>query len=206
MTSKLNTKVLRSAISNTISNSKKIKEEIRVIASEEFRRSKLEMMEEFDNHPVTQEIKAGPESNNSSNTLGGYGNLYSFIGFREGQDPTSIVRDYLEQNSNLKRTVKFKKDGETDGVFYIQADIPSVSEIELITPSEWDTKSWVRGIERGMSGLGNYIYSMIQAFRDSRSGSAVQAQKKLRGLGYKPVKYISSIVNNFRNKVDKAIR
>ena len=40
----------------------------------------------FEEHPVTKEIDAGPGSNNSSGTLGGYGNLFTFIGFERGQD------------------------------------------------------------------------------------------------------------------------
>ncbi|MCX5658064.1 MAG: hypothetical protein NTZ48_07615, partial [Candidatus Omnitrophica bacterium] len=42
--------------------------------------AKTSMMDEFDESLITQEIQAGPRAENISDTLGGYGNLYSFIG------------------------------------------------------------------------------------------------------------------------------
>ena len=38
-------------------------------------------MKEFDRHPITRELQQGPSSTNLSGTLGGTGNLFSFIGF-----------------------------------------------------------------------------------------------------------------------------
>ena len=41
-------------------------------------------------------------------------------------------------------------------------------------------RSWVRGVEYGMSGIGQYMYSN-KDFSQSRSGSAIQNKGKLRG-------------------------
>ena len=49
----------------------------------------LKLLVAFDDHEITKEIEAGPGARNSSGTLGGYGNLYTFIGFSRGQDPIS---------------------------------------------------------------------------------------------------------------------
>ena len=40
-----------------------------------------QMVEEFRSHPVTSELNDGPNASNTSGLLGGYGNLFSFIGF-----------------------------------------------------------------------------------------------------------------------------
>ena len=37
------------------------------------------LVDEFVNHPVTKEIEGGVTASNQSGTLGGYGNLFSFI-------------------------------------------------------------------------------------------------------------------------------
>ena len=47
-----------------------------------FQRKKKELVDSFEEHSITQEIKGGPGASNISGTLtGGYGNLYTFIGF-----------------------------------------------------------------------------------------------------------------------------
>jgi hypothetical protein len=191
--------VLRREVSETIKSSRKIKETARKVAEEKFNQAKEEMLKEFNEHPVTRELESGPDAEgNISRTLGGYGNLYSFIGFEEGQDPTGVVRKYIEENAKLKRNVRYIK---AQDEFEFKAQIPLTVELEALTPSPWDGKSWVRGIERGISGLGYYIFSKIREFKRSRSGTAIQADSKIRDLVYKPVKYMSNIFNNFKKKM-----
>ncbi len=194
---KINLKVLKKAASEAINNAstrKIVLEE----ATMKFEIAKQQMIEEFENHPVTREIEDGPEAGNSSNTLGGYGNLYSFIGFEEGAKPTTVIKDYLEKSTQLKSQLVFKR-GEDGGTYHLKFTAPSATELEEATPSPWDAKSWVRGIERGISGLGYYIYGTFS--EKSRSGSALQAETKLRNFGYKPVKYMSNIINNFLSRL-----
>ena len=53
-----------------------------VAARQRLESIKARMIEEFIDHPVSQEIAAGAGATNSSGTLtGGYGNLFTFIGF-----------------------------------------------------------------------------------------------------------------------------
>ena len=59
-------------------------------AENHFKKAHNKLIKEFEKHPVTKELKQGPFGGNPSRTLGGYGNLYSFIGF-QGGDPTEIV-------------------------------------------------------------------------------------------------------------------
>ena len=49
------------------------------IVKKEFDRIKKQMIDEFDAHPITQEIEMGINAPNLSNTLNGITNLYSFI-------------------------------------------------------------------------------------------------------------------------------
>ena len=85
----------------------KVKLQTQVVKA--FEKIKREMILEFMNHPVTREILGGPNASNESGTLDGYGNLFSFIGFNEGEDPIEIILDLLNdskiQYSNIADSV-----------------------------------------------------------------------------------------------------
>lgn len=66
-----------------------------------FLQVKNQMIREFLNHPVTKEIKGGPTADNISGTLGGNGNLFSYIGFEEGSDPIDPILNEF-QKINLR--------------------------------------------------------------------------------------------------------
>ena len=83
-------------------------------------------------------------------------------------------------------------------IFKISNQI-TTEEIENIAPSPWGGRSWVRGIERGISGLGYFLYNR-QGFAGSRSMTGIQSDYKVRSLAYRPVKYMSSILKTFRRK------
>ena len=80
-------------LKRAISSNKVYQAEVRAIVKEQFEEKKAQLIENFEKHPVTQEI-SNPNSSNISNTLGGYGNLYGFLGFEE-DDPTSSVEEVL---------------------------------------------------------------------------------------------------------------
>ena len=80
-----------------ISKNRKIKKEVEAVAQKKFDSSMEEMIREFNEHPITMELAAGPEAENISGTLSGYGNLFSFIGFHEEEDPVELVRQLLMQ-------------------------------------------------------------------------------------------------------------
>ena len=73
---------------------------------------KQQLISDFENHSVTREIKQGPSSSNISGTLGGYGNLYSFIGFEKGSRPVEPVRQALDRSVKLNRQPKIRKTGK----------------------------------------------------------------------------------------------
>ena len=69
-----------------------------------------------------------------------------------------------------------------------------LSEKELFsaTPLPWATgRSWLQGIETGMSGLGRYLSEESEA---SRSGGGIQSQGIIRSGRFRNAKYISEIL------------
>ena len=75
-------------------------------ASREFERIKNQALKQFNEHPVTRELEGGIKAPNISKTLPGTkddANLFSFIGFAEGSEPTQEVRQILEEEIDLSQ-------------------------------------------------------------------------------------------------------
>lgn len=174
---------------NTIANS--ITSRSGKILLNEIRQMKKDMILDFMNHPITKEILAGPNSYNSSGTLGGYGNLFSFIGFEENSQPIDPIVKLLN-DSNYDITLGGQ------GAFQIRFEMPSAEDIFKVTPLPWAPGiSWAQRIEVGLSGLGEY---MNKSSDYSRSGEGLQSGKKQRGGSFRNVPYISSFINKWNKK------
>ena len=169
---------------------KEYQKQVNSIIDSEFNKIKNNYIQEFINHPITQEIKGGINAANTSGTLGGITNLYSFIGFDEGTDPIRPIEDLL--NKSNYRIVFNNKATDSTVIF----DIPTAAQIFEITPMPWAIgRSWARGIETGISGLGYYL----KKIKNSRSGLGIQSStEQIRtGASFKNTKYISDLINRF---------
>ena len=160
-----------------------------------FDKIKEEIIEEFNNHPVTREIEAGIGSANISGTLNGVTNLYSFIGFYAGTDPITPIRELLEKSTY--RIIA----SPTATISKVVFEIPTAKMIFNATPMPWAIgRSWAKGIETGISGIGYYLKLTLD--KNSRSGLGVQSQKKVRtGVRFKNTKYISDLINKFEKEL-----
>ena len=169
---------------------KEYQKQVNSIIDSEFNKIKNDYIQEFINHPITQEIKGGINAANTSGTLGGITNLYSFIGFDEGTDPIRPIEDLL--NKSNYRIVFNNKATDSTVIF----DIPTAAQIFEITPMPWAIgRSWARGIETGISGLGYYL----KKIKNSRSGLGIQSStEQIRtGTSFKNTRYISDLINRF---------
>lgn len=173
-------------------------------AEKEFQRLKNQTIKEFDQHPVTVELEMGAEGKNVSKTLPGTNpdsNLFTFIGFDQEAQPTQQVRQVLEEEILLERTPKTRTT-ETGVQFEFPVSVPTLKSIEQKTPLPWETgRSWVRGIERGISGLGYYLSGKFKSPEPSRSGGGIQADNKVRSGSFSTVKYLSEILKNLKDKL-----
>jgi hypothetical protein len=173
---------------------KEYQKEIKRVIDQQFNKIKNEFIEEFMNHPITQEIQGGISALNSSGTLGGITNLYSFIGFDEGTDPIRPIEELLKKSNY--RILFNNRSIEATVIF----DIPTAAQIFEITPMPWATgRSWARGIETGISGLGYYL----KKTKNSRSGLGIQTtnQQIRSGVMFKNSKYISDLINRFNKEL-----
>ena len=163
---------------------REIGSQLRAKATREFEKIKAKMMEEFETHPVTIEIRSGPDSDNTSGTLGGYGNLFSFIGFPSGDNPMEQVRQMLE--STQLKYINISR----HGVVSMITTEPSRDQLfEATKMSDFRNaleggRSWLDGIETGLSGLGSFLFREEGLnTTESRSGTGLQLKggKKSEG-------------------------
>ena len=157
-------------------NSTRMAVALRKVIEPKIEERQRNLSQKFAAHPITIELNAGPRASNTSGTLGGYGNLFSFIGFRAGERPTEVI------SKIFKEKIKFKvRRAGARGKYLVTFFIPDIQEIYGLTPIPWLTgKSWVQGVETGLTNLGQYVYSAA-GFGSSISGTGIQAKNKASG-------------------------
>lgn len=171
-------------------SSKFLRNDFEKVLQIKFEFLKNKMIDEFLNHPISQEIMAGPSSSNSSGSLGGYGNLFSFIGFEDGDEPIKPILEKLQLTN-------FKYSGDIIGGSKFVILLPTPKEIFDVTPMPWASgRSWAKGIETGISGLGYYLNTKS---KNSRSGEGTQSGVKINSKKFKNQGYISLLINKYQN-------
>ena len=156
-----------------------------------FDKTKEEMIEEFLSDPVTVELLSGPSGSNISGTLNGNSNLFAFIGFQSGDDPTKPILTLL-------RGISYKDAGESNKGRKFSVTMPTTDDIFSVTPMPWATgRSWAKGIETGISGLG---FLLNKSASSSRSGVAIQVGSKVRSGKFNNRPYISALLKKYKKK------
>ncbi len=190
---KLNLKEFDYALSSNAS----VRSEMRKIANAVVIDAKSDLIDEFDKHAVSQEIAAGPSANNISGTLDGYGNLFSFIGFNAGSDPIGDFKKFLFKKIRLSGRAPsgtFESNGFS---LNFSVDGPTDEEIKENSRMPWESgRSWVLGIERGISGFSSFISKRL-----GRSTGGIQSPNAARSGSYKRTSYWSKMWNRFARKI-----
>lgn len=166
---------------------------ITVEVERSFENKKREMIQEFLAHPVTLELSEGITAKNISKTLSGKrGNLFSFIGFDSGEEPIKPILTLLESTflsyiGYSGKTLKYR------------VNLPTAKDIFQVTPMPWAPgRSWAKGIETGISGVGWYI---ARTSDSSRAGFGIQSQYRTqKGIKFKNMKYISDFIKRYEKE------
>lgn len=181
---------------------REIEKQVAPILKKEFEKKKEKIIEYFDNHPVTRELEAGPEAVGSIVTTDHGGNLFSFLGFNEGEDPTDALRRQLE-NGIQPTDILIGSGGKKNTVLVsLRVKTPTIPEIASAASQEiqleWTDRDWVDTIEKGSSGFGHYLFKLVNKFKNSRSGTAIQVKNTLRNGSFRGTKYISDVLKKAR--------
>lgn len=180
-------------IQKEIFNNRDVKKMVREIVQKEVEKEKVLFQQDFETHPVTQELDGGENASNISGTLGGYGNLFSFLGFNQGANPTAAVK-FLIQKITLDRNIQATGNG-----FRVKVNVPSKDEFGAVSRLPWEGgRSWLLDIERGISGLGAYLYG---SFASSRSGTGIQSKYNYSNKRFRNVKYFSGMYTKFLRRL-----
>lgn len=164
------------------------------------------MLSEFDSHPVTKEINAGPSSPNISRTIGGVseknkGNLFSFIGFEAGSNPIGPVRKELAGPLFLDKARRVLPRNQKI-VYEYRVRFP-LDDILFESPLPFEQgRSWVEGISTRISGIGNFLFVKRQS---SRAGVGIQIPYDTKKI-FIPISYIlgkGGILENFFAELKK---
>lgn len=186
-------RINKQKIQKEIFNNRSVKKMARGIIQKELEKEKALFRADFESHPVTQELEGGENASNISGTLGGYGNLFSFLGFNKADNPTAPVK-FLIQKILLDRNVQTNSNG-----FKIKVNIPSKEEFAAVTRLPWEGgRSWLLDVERGISGLGAFLYGR---FTSSRSGGGIQSKYNYSNRVFRNVKYFSQMYTKFLKRI-----
>lgn len=175
------------------------------VIQEEVDKANDSLIRKFLEHKISEEIQAGPNAENSSGTLGGYGNLFSFIGFNRSEEPIRFVAGLLADSIKVKNVIVRRQ----KMLVYFSISLPNKEKIFDQTPLPWVEagRSWIQAIESGIAGFGEYLYD--EEFADnelSNSGAGLQAKNKIRGGRYTAQKYLSDIINEIAKELIARIR
>jgi hypothetical protein len=186
-------KINKKLIQKQIFNNRAVKKMVRDIVQKEVEKEKALFQQDFESHPVTQELDGGENASNISGTLGGYGNLFSFLGFNQGTNPTAPVK-FLIQRITLDRNIQATGNG-----FKVRVNVPSKEEFGAVSRLPFEGgRSWLLDIERGISGLGAYLYGR---FAGSRSGTGIQSKYNYSNKRFRNVKYFSGMYTKFLRRL-----
>jgi hypothetical protein len=186
-------KINSRSIKDKTLNNKFVKRAVFSTVNKEVNKQKNIFSLEFLSHPVTKELDGGENAGNLSGTLGGYGNLFSFLGFSRGSNPIVPVK-LLIQSITLSSNIQATKNG-----FKLKLNIPSKDEFGSISILPWENgRSWLFDIERGISGFGAYLYGR---FKSSRSGGGIQSNYNYSNRIFRPVPYFNKMYNNFLKRL-----
>lgn len=166
---------------------------VHAIVKSEFQKIKNKLIRTFSQHLVTKELEAGINASNISGTLAGRGNLFSFIGFEPSEKPTRAIHEKLNEIS-IASTIISKNGASRTTVLF-----PSAEEIFSATPMPWaQGRSWAKGIEEGISNLGQYLYKETKT---SRSGKGIQSKNQVSAASFSKTDYISKMINEFQSEI-----
>ena len=186
-------KINKKLIQKEIFNNRAVKKMVRDIVQKEVEKEKALFQKDFESHPVTQELDGGENASNISGTLGGYGNLFSFLGFNQGANPTAAVK-FLIQRITLDRNIQATGNG-----FKVRVNVPSKDDFGAVSRLPFEGgRSWLLDIERGISGLGAYLYGR---FASSRSGTGIQSKYNYANKRFRNVKYFSGMYTKFLRRL-----
>ncbi|MEK6880390.1 MAG: hypothetical protein AABY22_12310 [Nanoarchaeota archaeon] len=209
-----------------IAKSPAILKQVDKIQEAGFKVAKNDLFNEFENHPVTIELREGISSAGAAVAGGSplfskpLRNLASFLGLKNSNSSVSSLKTLLRTTIQFERK-NVKVEGKNLRLTY-QVNMPTEPQVESLTKMErLGGRSWALTIERGLIGyypsyLTKEFAEQSRVFKDidvekySRrsggSGGAIQLKNRRTGQlldifkgGFTNVAYLSRLLNRFKS-------
>lgn len=175
---------------------------MKTVLNEQFEKQKREFFKEFDSNDVNKELDNGARANGKIISTEKGGNLYSALGFVDGVEPVTELRNILENNITKGRVTKeLKNNGNI--IYNLEARVPTISDLKKKTQLlTWTSRSFIDLIENGISNFRRYLFDKSGRLQKySRSGTAIQVKKEVRDTEFKGVSYITDMINRFKSNL-----
>jgi len=208
-------KVNGDLIADALEN-RSVQKQIENLVKDQFESQKIEMIQGFFKDKISQEIK-DPDLGNISKTLGGYGDLFGFIGFFEGSSPIEEVSEILFSKTELK-SIKIQRIYNRDArgrftsgrsfvnvkVSFSVPDLDDFDETSQRVVRDYSGRNWIKGIEKGISGFNRYAnYPRGESRRGVQLGGVIKNPSVSRPKlsNYKPRGYVTPLIKEFIKKI-----
>jgi len=190
----INKSQILNKIKKATMSSSKIQKKAENVAYKIFLNAKKRMLQNFDNDEVTKEIKEGAGAFNISDTLGGYGDLFSFLGFEAGSDPITPLRDILDEGTT------FRKGATKGNKFSFIVKLPTNEQIENVGQMPWEIgNAWPFLIEEGISNLSYFLSKQDTG----RSSGGIQIPNMIfENLSFHTRPYLTKIFEEFKEDLE----
>ena len=159
---------------------------------------KREELKDFKNNDVSKELDGGNTAEHKLQILD-RGNLFSLLGFEEGSLPASELAEKLDKHITLDKRYSFVQQGN-EVLYTFPVQTPTMEEIERATPAPGVPRSWVYEIEKGISGLAQYIF--YKFFKGGRSKTGLQNKKKKGSSRASPIPYVSEFLKRINERFE----
>jgi len=195
---KIDYEAIKKEFNKQLDSNTEILRAVEDIAQKGFKKVHAALLRDFNNHPITQELKAGPQATNISNTLDDDGNLFAFLGFYDSDNPTRPIENLLE-NISIRRTIR------RNGFFYFRIDnIPDKASISEATQMVWGSgTSWAYAVENGdFNGDAELSHFIFKTYDTSRSKEGIQVKGEYSEDEFKPKPYMTEILSKFKDRIN----
>lgn len=178
-----------------LKNSKQLRNLAVGAALKKLEGSKNKALKEFERHEVTRSI----EDKTNSSLLGGEANMFEYLGFEEGSDPTAPIKAIISSVKLQSKIPVVRVTNSFDIYYEFKVNYTSLDEIYKVSPLPWGGgRSWIKAVEDG--GVSNFNYTLRKK-SSGRSGTAIQSKYITRNFNYKPTDYVSVIMDKFKNEI-----
>lgn len=191
-------------------NSDEIFNKVKPQIKKKFNQAKEGLLEAYDEHDITQEIQNGPEASSEFVKTVAGGNLFSLIGFSDGDEPTEELRKIIEQSVTLQLQSPRKSKTKNGILWEVPVLTPTMDELnEKVasrSPLDWTSRAWTSLIQRGIPWFAHYLFDDKRSLKASRSGTAIQVKGTIsegRSGSFNGIPYINELIRKFQESIKK---